>query len=336
MEVKIQCPCGTRYKFDVEPINGLMPGPVSCPTCGVDGTAAGNVIIQQTLSSLAAPLVAAGGQSPTPDKPRMRLNIPTHSAPSLVAAPSPQSVAVPAAPAPFDAGHTAKPRPYPPSEPSLFLGIVGAVVAGLIGMLAWYFICKSTGLKLRFLAIGVGCLTGYGARLFCRKPSTGLGVSAAIVALLIILIGQLSIASTRLSGAIDKTFGEGFEEHVAYAKKAVVEVPNGSDQEIRVFLAKEAAIGGEKPDSKQITEEEVEDFRKELPELRELANGKMTKDQYVKKLKTLEVSDGNKQDVEDTGIYKIIVVAMSFGIFGIFYLIGGVGGAYKIASGSSD
>ena len=51
MEVKIQCGCGTRYKFDWEPANGLLPATVQCPRCGGDGTAVANQIIQQNLSS---------------------------------------------------------------------------------------------------------------------------------------------------------------------------------------------------------------------------------------------------------------------------------------------
>jgi len=50
MEVKIQCACGTRYKFDWEPTTGLLPGPVQCPRCGGDGTAVANDIIRQRIS----------------------------------------------------------------------------------------------------------------------------------------------------------------------------------------------------------------------------------------------------------------------------------------------
>src|SRR5438093_5380026 len=50
MEVKIQCGCGTRYKFDWEPASGL-PASVQCPTCGGDGTSAANRIILQSLPS---------------------------------------------------------------------------------------------------------------------------------------------------------------------------------------------------------------------------------------------------------------------------------------------
>jgi uncharacterized protein YxjI len=45
MEVKVQCDCGTRYAFEVEPVRGRMPVTVQCPSCGTDGTAAANELI---------------------------------------------------------------------------------------------------------------------------------------------------------------------------------------------------------------------------------------------------------------------------------------------------
>src|SRR5256885_2354077 len=53
MRIKIQCPCGTRYAFDVEPLNGRMPGPVQCPSCGAEGTAHADAIMQQELAQAA-------------------------------------------------------------------------------------------------------------------------------------------------------------------------------------------------------------------------------------------------------------------------------------------
>lgn len=74
--IKIQCSCGQRYAFDIEPVNGRMPAPVACPVCGADGTVAANEIIAQasaakpavirpvvsaTRTSGAAPIAAAPG-----------------------------------------------------------------------------------------------------------------------------------------------------------------------------------------------------------------------------------------------------------------------------------
>lgn len=55
MEIKVQCDCGQKFKFDVEPVNGQMPFAVNCPVCGMDGTARANVILQQLLPPAPAP-----------------------------------------------------------------------------------------------------------------------------------------------------------------------------------------------------------------------------------------------------------------------------------------
>lgn len=61
--VKIECPCGQRYAFDVEPLLGQLPGPVACPVCGEDGTEAGNAILVQNLrpQGLSVPTPTPGG-----------------------------------------------------------------------------------------------------------------------------------------------------------------------------------------------------------------------------------------------------------------------------------
>jgi hypothetical protein len=49
--VKIQCGCGQRYAFDIEPICGRMTSRVACPVCGIDGTSAANEVIAFTLAT---------------------------------------------------------------------------------------------------------------------------------------------------------------------------------------------------------------------------------------------------------------------------------------------
>jgi hypothetical protein len=48
MTIKIQCGCGARYSFEVEPRDGVMPFTVNCPACNADGTEAANQVIAQT------------------------------------------------------------------------------------------------------------------------------------------------------------------------------------------------------------------------------------------------------------------------------------------------
>jgi len=92
--IKLQCGCGQRYSFDVEPVNGGMPSSVACPVCGADGTAAANQVIAQTLA--AQPVAPEVPVAPT--IPAMRLRSTASSpAPSLPAAPV-SSAAAPRAP----------------------------------------------------------------------------------------------------------------------------------------------------------------------------------------------------------------------------------------------
>src|SRR6185295_19804362 len=81
MEVKIQCDCGSKFKFDVEPVNGMMPGPVHCPTCNADATVAANVVISQNRqAALTAPVPPTGG---------IRLRVAGAAAPAETAESSP-------------------------------------------------------------------------------------------------------------------------------------------------------------------------------------------------------------------------------------------------------
>jgi uncharacterized protein YxjI len=69
MEIKIQCGCGTKYKFDVEPVHNRMPVKVQCPNCGNDGTTDANLYLARTAS----PTPVAAPSAPVPG-PRLRLS----------------------------------------------------------------------------------------------------------------------------------------------------------------------------------------------------------------------------------------------------------------------
>src|SRR5262245_32741857 len=61
--IKIQCGCGQRYQFDVEPANGRVPSPVACPACGADGTDAANAFLAQTVTAAPPAPVLRGRES---------------------------------------------------------------------------------------------------------------------------------------------------------------------------------------------------------------------------------------------------------------------------------
>jgi len=61
--VKIQCNCGQKYAFDVEPIGNSLPAPVACPVCGADGTSLANQFIAQHSIIPVAAAVPVNGAS---------------------------------------------------------------------------------------------------------------------------------------------------------------------------------------------------------------------------------------------------------------------------------
>jgi len=124
--IKIQCGCGQRYAFDVEPVNGRMPARVACPACGVDGTAAANDLIAQSLR-------AAGQIGPSP----VRVTVAMATAPPPVQSPAP-----PIAPTLAQYGRAATSTNlvwYQQIWIGLPIGLVavGGAIGGGCGCMAW-------------------------------------------------------------------------------------------------------------------------------------------------------------------------------------------------------
>lgn len=142
--VKIECECGQRYAFDVEPTDGRMPGSIACPTCGADGTPAANQSITRHFAT-AAPatpmirLIAPAPAQVAPAAPSIPV-APTSAPIGLFpAAPIASAPAAPVAPIPAAAPPSIQPirlsvtahpaaRSAPPpstSRPDPRLGLVG-------------------------------------------------------------------------------------------------------------------------------------------------------------------------------------------------------------------
>jgi len=140
VELRIECDCGTRFKFEVQPLRGRMPQRVECPGCGVDRTAAANAQLRGQLGEAV------------------------------------------------------------PTSRRFALGLVGAILAGVVGMLAWFFLIQSTGHQIAFAAWGVGLLVGLGARALCREGGRRLGYAAGACALVAVVGGQLLAAGSPAGG----------------------------------------------------------------------------------------------------------------------------------------
>ena len=314
MELKVQCDCGQKYKFDVEPVNGRMPFAVTCPICGADGTGKANAILRDTIVHQIPPPRSSPPPPPpvAPMQSSLRIggsaDVPATSAPPPI---SPLS----AAPAPLArpvTGFVPQAVPGTPSQPgrkpSFALGLLGGFLGALIGASIYYLVFKIigysvTGFQTRlvatFLAFGVGALAGWGAEfLGSGEGSKELGLITAILVVAGVIGTQYCLAlgwwHETTHGFEDAVFGA----IVDTAKEAVKAVPTGSDEEIRNYLAKDAANEDEKPDPKAVSDDDVKQFReKQLPEFQDLASGKETKDQYFAKL---GIDPAKMKKAEDT------------------------------------
>lgn len=178
--IKIQCGCGQKYAFDVEPVNGRMPAPVACPICGADGTAAANQVIAQTSPPLPPPPpVVPVTRIPPPPPPTARATAPVRPLATMV----PPTAA------------------KEPGEFSLGLGILGAVIGALAGVGMMFGFYEWAGFRFPLLGVGIGVLTGFGARLLGRGTENTLGFISggialvSVVATLFLMYGTFPIIS---------------------------------------------------------------------------------------------------------------------------------------------
>ncbi len=337
MEIKVECSCGTRYKFDVEPVSGMMPVGVSCPSCGVDGTAAANAVIQHASNVQPA---SVGTQPSSADRPRIRLSIPSQGGtqPTPAAHEPPAAVAAPAvAPAPV------RPVTRPilgPAQPAaedgygrFGMGVLGAVLGTLLGVGIWLGIFYATDLGsrsvIKLFCIGVGVTAGFGARILSKdEGSHDLGYVTAAIALIGIFATQYTIAKEQTIGRYKKFVGVVYEAQLEYAKKAVKAVPTGSDKEITEFLAKESVEDGERIKPTEVSADEVQLFRdKQLPELRDLASGKKNKAEYNKEFGT--------EEIEENAGFKLFLAIKGLGVATFGAMIVALGAAFKIAGSNA-
>jgi hypothetical protein len=185
------------------------------------------------------------------------------------------------------------------------------------------------------MAIGVGFLAGFGARILGKEGSMELGVIAGTLVVVGVLGAQYFVAWklwNEYTVFDDKEIATMYTEHVQEAKKVVQAIPNGTDQEIRIYLAREEVVGtGEAPNPTAVTPEEIKMFREEqLPEYQNLASGKVTKDAYVQNIKTKQKEAVDS--VEDTKTFKTFFMLVLLSKVGLISLCAAAGLAYKMST----
>ncbi|HZF00340.1 MAG TPA: hypothetical protein VE344_00415 [Methylomirabilota bacterium] len=184
MELKVVCGCGQKYKFDVEPVNGRMPMTVNCPSCGVDGTHTANNVLAESFPNQPPPIPVAmavpTATAAAPIASGLRIN---SIAPATISAPPPLTAPRPIAPL--------KPLSTAPKAPSkdfnMGMGILGAFLGAIVGGVLVYGFYEWVGFRFPWSGIGIGALSGYGARWLGRGTHTTLGIIAGGLALASVL-----------------------------------------------------------------------------------------------------------------------------------------------------
>jgi hypothetical protein len=222
----------------------------------------------------------------------------------------------------------------PSKKPSFGLGLVGGLAGALVGSVVYFLVFKYFGVRIKILAVGVGFLAGWGAELLGRKEgSKELGMIAAVFTLAGIVGAQYLVARGLWNeGSAARAHDSSYETLVAEAKKVISAVPTGSDDEIRKYLAKEAADEDEKPDPKAITPEEIKEFRdNQLLEFREMASGKITKEEFDKK-NQIDPEEQKKELAVEEGTFKAVFLLLLLSKFNLVSCVIAAGLAYKLCS----
>ncbi|MBI3882193.1 MAG: hypothetical protein HY301_19295 [Verrucomicrobia bacterium] len=324
MDIKIECQCGQRIAFEVEPMaDGRMPVEIECPSCGKDVTAEGDAVLAAKISAAAPPAPVPA----EPARPALRLSRPAAPDP----APIPAAAPIPPL-APEPAASASPPRKITKlvGDPHFGRSVLGALIGAALTTAVWFGLWKATGSTWGILALGVGWMTGFFARFIGRSEGPQMALAVAGVALLFIFGFQFYRAHAELAGwrSDDATIEKNYQEQLAHARKLVEGVPNGSDEEIREWMVKDARADGEKLRAADITADEIKVFQDfELKAARELAGGKQSKEDFRARVR-------QNEDLAINSVFgRIYFWVRAIGIFSIVFIIGGTGLAYRFGNG---
>lgn len=93
-------------------------------------------------------------------------------------------------------------------EQNLPLGLLGGAVGGLLGAVIWAAVSYFTEYQIGWLAVGVGFLAGFGARLLGKGIDRIYGILGGVIALVSVLVGNLLANFGFLAKALEMTYFE--------------------------------------------------------------------------------------------------------------------------------
>ncbi|HMJ88574.1 MAG TPA: hypothetical protein VK530_02100 [Candidatus Acidoferrum sp.] len=178
MELKLQCHCGQKFKFDLEPVDGRVPFSVQCPTCGTDGTDAANTVLGQMFPQ---PIITPAVLSIAAVSPGTTGGLRVSHQASTAASPPPMML--PTEPSRY-IQKSAMPTAAPRLQGNIFLGALGAFLGAALGVGIVVGLAVAMGFALSLLVILIGLFSGAGARILYRGSDSSLGGVAAIITLI--------------------------------------------------------------------------------------------------------------------------------------------------------
>lgn len=313
MEVVVPCDCGTRFSFEVEPVEGRLPAGAEllCPTCQKDGVPLANRVIGESLRKAAAAQARLEEAQPKKKKIFGRSREKNESA-------KPEQVHIPYHDPFANARSKGDDDVY--AGPNKVRGMIGAAVGGAVGAAAWAAVVYITGYEIRYVAVGVGALVGLCSRKFGGGRDYFLGLFATVCALLAILVGQWFAANAYIKNFAAEFATIQYETRMEYAKE--VESLK-TDTAIKEFLLTRGSREMQFAAKVDASDAAVNTFKlKELPELKKLAAGNPTREAFIEQEKT--------NYLQKLGVKDIFIASITPYLF--FWVFIGIGAAWKLAS----
>ncbi len=224
----------------------------------------------------------------------------------------------------------------PAKKPNFWMGLLGGFIGALVGGVIYFLLFKHTGLQFKLLAIGIGGLAGWLAEYLGKgEGSKELGVITALLVLTGVIGAQYFVALGWWNEGAQERLKEAqsaYTNAVVAAMAVVKVVPNGSDAEIRIYLAKLENEDGVKATPGSISGDDVKDFREnQLPEFQGLAGGQITKEQYEQKYEIKTVETQEEKDSEE-GTFKAIFLLLLISKTNLFSLAAAAALAFKLCT----
>ena len=201
-------------------------------------------------------------------------------------------------------------------QPNLVMGIAGGAVGSIIGAVLWFVVLKSTSSTAGWMAIVVGVLAGFGAKLLGRTTAPALAGATCICAT--VTIGVM--AWQAMNSYIDRQLAPQLKTQYNAALTNAMTAINATDADLKLLIARNTpSIAMDA--TVNVTDEAVQAFRaKELPVLRDLAAGKPSRETWEAAKRSSLRSYYPFEDAWQESI----------GIFGLLFLLAGILASAKI------